>query len=188
MNPFERLGLPEKLSLSREDLEKTIQKESAESHPDAGGNAASFEEVRRAGEILQNPASRLRAAVELVDGELSPRGQVPGAVMDLFSPVAGLLERVSAFVKERRGARSGLGRAVLDSQVPGLKRELEEMTSRLAGLEDQLVSRFPEFDERGWSSCAAEMAEVSRGLVFLRKWQAEIREAQGKVFEALLGG
>ena len=32
------------------------------------------------------------------------------------------------------------------------------------------------------------MSEVARGLIFLTKWAAQLREANGKLFEALLGG
>ena len=108
--------------------------------------------------------------------------------MDQFSAVADVLERVTAFVDQRAKAQSGLGRAVLDAQLPALKRELEGRTEQLAELEARLVSRFPEFDERGWAACSGDMAELSRGLVFLRKWQEELRAAGGKLFEALLGG
>jgi curved DNA-binding protein CbpA len=188
MDPFECLGLPPRLSLDAAELEKRVQEESARSHPDAGGEPARFEEVRQAGEILKNPASRLRAAIARGEGEPPSRGAVPGSVMDYFSPVATLLENVSTLIKKRREARSGLGRAVLDARVPEVKRELEEMAGHLSTLEAELVGRFPEFDERGWERCSEEMAEVSRGLVFLRKWQAELREAHGKIFEALLGG
>ena len=116
------------------------------------------------------------------------RGGIPGEVRDFFAPVASILEEVAIFVTERAKALSGLGKAVLDVKVPGLKRGLEELTAKLTELEDRLISRFREFDERGWRECLDEMAETARGLVFLRKWLGQLREANGKIFEALLGG
>lgn len=188
MNPFERLGMPLKLAMDEGELKTRIEEASRQNHPDAGGDARQFEEIRQAGELLSNPSARIRAAVEVVEGAPPSRGSIPNAVMDFFSPVATSLEEVNGFVGERGRAQSGLGRAVLDSRVPALKEDVETLMGRLEELESNLVARFPDFDRRGWEASADEMAEVARGLTFLRKWQGELREANGKIFEALLGG
>lgn len=188
MDPFERLKIPRALDLDEGSLKTRIQEESRLSHPDGGGNEEDFREVRRAGEILEKPALRIKAVLGLVGEDEPGRGGIPERVMDFFTPVATILEKVSAFVNERGQARSGLGKAVLDVKVPGLKVELERVIADLTELENQLVGRFPGFDEQGWEDCLGEMAEVSRGLTFLGKWQAQLREASGKIFEALLGG
>jgi curved DNA-binding protein CbpA len=155
-----------------------------DAHPDRGGSAADFERLRAAYEVVKAPAKRIRSTV----GEGESRGAVPGEVMDLFGPVAEAMEGVEQFLKERAAARSGLGRAVLDSKIPILRKSLEDLTEKLGALESGLIGRFPSFDEKGWDVCEAEMGEVARALVFLEKWQALIREATGKLFEALLGG
>jgi len=187
MNPFERLGIPQKLAVDEGELRARIEEASQKNHPDAGGDAREFEEIRQAGEILSNPSTRIRAAVAVVEGAPPSRGSIPGAVMDFFSPVATCLEKVNGFIEERGRAKSGLGRAVLDARVPNLKEEMESLLARLGELQSNLVARFPDFDRRGWEASVDEMAEVARGLTFLRKWQGELREANGKIFEALLG-
>jgi hypothetical protein len=188
MNSFERLGLPATLVLDESELARQISEFSRRNHPDAGGQEAEFEAIRKAGAVLSVPALRIREALVMAGGADADRGAVPSAIMDLFSPVAGVLEDVSGFASERAKALSGLGRAVIDARLPALKTRLEETVARVSELEDELVSRFAMFDRQGWENCLEEMAEVARGLAFLRKWQAQLREASGTLFEALLGG
>lgn len=188
MNAFERLGLPLKLALDEALLSERVTSESRLHHPDAGGKESAFREIRKAGEVLSVPALRIREALVVAGGDPSERGEVPSDVMDLFTPVAGVLEEVSGFVSKRAKALSGLGRAVLDASLPVVKGRLEEVTGKVVGLEADLISRFARLDDSGWENCLAEMAEVSRGLAFLRKWQGQLREANGRLFEALLGG
>jgi curved DNA-binding protein CbpA len=184
MDPFLILGLPERLAVDTGQLEEHFRRLGKEAHPDRGGSAADFERLRFAYEVVKSPAKRIRAMV----GEAESRGSVPGEVMDLFGSVAEAMEAVEQFLKERAVARSGLGRAVLDAKIPALRKSLEDLIEKLGDLESGLIDWFPFFDEKGWDVCEAEMGEVARGLVFLEKWQAQIREATGKLFEALLGG
>ena len=62
------------------------------------------------------------------------------------------------------------------------------MISNLNDLKDVMISNFKIFDEKGWGECEAEMGQVARGLIFLTKWSGQLKEANGKIFEALLGG
>ncbi len=188
MNAFERLGLPLKLALDEVLLSERVTAESRLHHPDAGGDESVFREVRKAGEVLSVPALRIREALVLAGGDPSERGEVSPDVMDLFTPVAGVLGEVSEFVSKRTKALSGLGRAVLDAGLPVVKARLEEVTGKVVGREAELISRFARIDELGWENCLAEMGEVSRGLAFMRKWLGQLREAHGRLFEALLSG
>jgi len=188
MDAFSRLGLPRKLVIDSGMLDQVIRGISKVAHPDAGGEARDFEEVRKAGEVLKSPPGRLRLALELAGGDLDPRGSVDGQVMDFFAPVAGLLQKVDGFVSARWASRSALGKAVLDARVPSLKTEVECLIGGLGELEASLVERFGQFDESGWEACLSSMAETARALAFVMKWQAQLRAATGKLFEALLGG
>ncbi|MGB0145092.1 MAG: hypothetical protein ACPGAP_09995, partial [Akkermansiaceae bacterium] len=111
MNAFVRLGLPEKLVLDEAVLKQRVIEGSRRNHPDNGGSDEDFQAIRKAGEVLSSPALRIREALIAAGGELSERGEVPSAVMDVFSPVAGVLEEVSGFMIERAKALSCLGRA-----------------------------------------------------------------------------
>ena len=188
MDPFAILGLPRRLALPDEEVEQVVNGLLKTTHPDAGGDRARFEEVRLAAGILKSRSERMRAAMMLAGGDPSERGTVPSEVMDCFSPVAEALQETNDFVSERAKAVSGLGKAVLDVRVPGLKSKLEGLLADLQVLEGQAKGRFVEFDERGWEESLEEMGEVSRTLRFLEKWQGQLREATGKIFEALLGG
>ncbi len=188
MDPFSRIGLPLKLDLTPGVVEDEIRRLAKSVHPDVGGEAGEFAEISRAGDLLKVPVSRLKVALEISGADLAGRGSVPSEIMDLFSPVVSVLEEVGAFVSEREKARSVLGKAVLDAKVPSLKRSLEELTGAVGKLEDYQRERFPDFDQRGWENCLEEMEEAYRALLFLGKWSAQLREATGKIFEALLAG
>lgn len=183
-----RLGLPLQLDLDLEVIAGAARELAKAAHPDAGGDAQQFAEVRKAGDLLKAPVSRLKVALELAGGDAAERGSVPSELMDFFSPVAGVLEEVGAFVSERAQAMSGLGKAVLDAKVPVLKGKLELLIESLGGIETDQVGRFQGFDDRGWESCIDEMGEAFRALLFVGKWLAQLREATGKIFEALLAG
>ncbi len=188
MNPFEALGLPPRLDLDMGELERVMREASLSCHPDSGGDEVEFQKVRQAGALLKEPSARLKTALKIGGVSYGERGGVPGEVMDYFSPVAGILKKVDDFTNERRRALSGLGKAVLDIRIPGLKTELEGLIQKLGTLEATMIARFPEFDARGWEQSGEEMAEVFRGLIFVSKWLGQLREANGKIFEALLGG
>jgi len=188
MNPFLLLGLPEKLELDQDTLDERVRDLAKSAHPDLGGDGERFEEIRRAGELLKAPGSRLKVSIEISGGLSSERGVVPSALMDFFSPVAGVLEKVDAFVAERERALSSLGKAILDAKVPELKASLERMIEQLGEVEEAEVLKFAEFDRRGWAECFGEMEESYRALLFVGKWLAQLRVATGKIFEALLAG
>ena len=187
-DPFEELGLPKALAIAPEDIESAYRKASKRLHPDMGGDEKSYEAMRKAADLLRCPSQRLRWALGAVGGNWDERGSVPMSVMDLFSPIAEALQKVEGFIDQRNRAKSALGRAVLDAGVPTMKRELEATLAKLELEESYLVSRFDEFDQRGWRESAEEMAEAARGLAFVEKWQGQIRAATGKLFQALLGG
>ena len=187
-DPFEILGLSRGLAISAERIDKAYREASRRLHPDSGGEEEDFQEVAEAAELLKSPSRRLRWAIESTESAWDGRGSVPTSVMDLFSPVAEVIQKVDQFALERGNSKSALGRAVLDARVPELKRELEDVLQSVSDEEADLLRAFKEFDRRGWLELAEQMGEVARGLSFLEKWQGEIRAATGKLFQSLLGG
>jgi len=182
MSAFERLGFPKKLAFEEAQLDEKFRELSKDKHPDLGGDEKAFQEIRRAYEELKSPLSRLKSALAEVD----TRGAISNELMDLFGPVAELIQKVNDFSTERSKAKSDLGKAVLDAQIPLLKAGLEEKLSSLDEIEEDLESNFVHFDECGWEECQAEMAEVFRGLTFIVKWKGQLRASLGKLFETLL--
>jgi len=187
MDPFSTLGLRHQLKIAESDLEETVNALLKTAHPDAGGDEEEFARVREAGRLLKSPADRMKAAITLAGGDPSDRGSMSAEVMDFFSPVADVLAETAEFVRERRKAKSGLGKAVLDVRVPALKKRLESLTAALVDLENRQLAIFEEIDTRGWDKSLKKMGEIFRTLRFLEKWLGQLREATGKIFEALLG-
>ena len=187
-DPFEILGLSRGLAISSERIDEAYRVASRRLHPDSGGEEEDFQEMAKAAELLKSPSRRLRWAIESTESAWDGRGSVPMPVMDLFSPVAEVIQKVDQFELERGNSKSVLGRAVLDARVPELKRELEDVLQSVSDEEAGLLEVFEEFDRGGWLEFAEQMGEVARGLSFLEKWQREIRAATGKLFQALLGG
>lgn len=188
MDSFEKLGVASRLVVNEEELDRNLRELSRKAHPDSGGDQHDFELVRQAGRELKEPLLRLKLAIGLSGGDPKSRGAVDNEIMDFFSPVAGLMERVELFLGERGRAKSNLARALLDAQVPPLKKEIEAMIERLGELEQRLLSRFQQFDDVGWAESISAMEETSRALAFVLKWKGQLQGATGKLFEALLGG
>ena len=187
-DPFALIGVPRKLDLKDADIDRCLLVASQLHHPDLGGDQDLFLKIRLAGEILNSPAKRIRAAIECEGLAFDERGRIPAKVMEYFSLVASVLQDVDSFVSERLKALSSLGKAVLDIRVPGLKGDLELVSNKLNQLNSAMIASFKSFDEKGWAECEVEMSEVARGLIFLTKWSGQLREANGKLFESLLGG
>ena len=188
MDAFSRFNLPRALVIDPAQLDQVVRAASRDAHPDSGGDPATFEDIRKAGDTLKSPMLRLKLALELSGGDLDSRGGIAGEVMDFFAPIAGVLQEVDEFVLQRSRARSGLGKAMLDAKIPSLKGRVEDLVARLGELEEKLVGRFEEFDRAGWDGSLDAMSETARALAFVTKWQAQLRAATGKLFEALLGG
>ncbi|MGJ8696552.1 MAG: J domain-containing protein [Verrucomicrobiaceae bacterium] len=187
-DPFAVLGVERKLELDPEELSARYRELSKVHHPDLGGEASDFERVGKAYAELNSPARRVAAAVATISDCPEERGTIPAVVMDRFSQVAGLIEKVDSFVEERGRAKSALARALLDAKIPVLQGALQEELAGIGLLEDQMTGRFGDFDRNGWENRAAEMAEVARGLVFLEKWEGQLKAQSGKLFQSLLGG
>ena len=188
MNSFELLRLPLLLEVSNEELDRHFDEYGKASHPDAGGSDEAFSQFRKAYETLKSPSGRIREALNSLSEEIDSRGVIPTEVMNHFSEVASVLEAVDAALRVRSEARSDLTRALAEAKIPLLKSQLEEVLASVLVTESSLIGRFAAFDEAGWTESIDAMAEVSRGLTFLEKWKAELQQATGKLFEALLGG
>ena len=184
---FERLRLPRQLSIDEALLDDRVRLGSREAHPDFGGEQVAFEQVREDGEQLKSPLSRLRLAIELEGGQIDSRGRVEEEIMDLFSPVADLVQQVEEMMTLRSKAKSALGRATLEAKIPGLKKEAELLMEKVLGLEAGLAKRFERFDRHGWRDSLDEMELTCRGFAFLARWREQLQRATGRLLEALLG-
>ncbi len=168
---FRELGLEPRLSLDEEDLNAAYADAGKRAHPDAGGAREAFERVGKAREILASPVSRLRHWLALSQRPGDLRGPVSPGMMDVFSEMGGMMQRVDGLLRERDKAGSALARAMLEGRVQEAREQLESMQDRLEAMTAERVAAFPavESGERdGW--------ELARELGFLEKWRSEVRE------------
>lgn len=171
MDAFEELGLEPRLTLEEEVLEVAYAEAGKRAHPDAGGTREAFERVARAREILSSPVSRLRHWLECSERPGDLRGPVSPGMMDVFSELGGLLQRVDELLREREKAGSALAKAMLEGRAQEAREQVEAMQEKLEAMMDERVVDFPAIErgERdGW--------ELARELGFLEKWRREVRE------------
>ncbi len=171
MDAFAELGLERRLVLDEEALDEAFAAAGKRTHPDAGGTREAFERVAKAKETLARPVLRLRHWLEIegVPGDL--RGPVSAGMMDVFSELGGLLQRVDELLRERERASSALARAMLEGRTQAAREELEAMQDKLQAMAGEAVAAFPEV-ERG----ARDGWELAREMGFVEKWRSEVRE------------
>lgn len=147
-----------------------------EEHPDAGGESGGFARLREAYETLRSPGRRLRHWLELAGERWEAGGQVPPVMMDLFGLVGELIQRVDALAAKKDAATSVLGKSLLEREGIALVEEVEQMRARIGTLREEEVARFEEFEAVGAVACGVEALEVARTLLFLEKWDGQLRE------------
>ncbi len=174
---FAELGVERRLSLGAEELRARYDARCREAHPDAGGEADAFQRLRGAYALLSSPAQRLRHWLELGGKELEAGGGPGEGVTALFGELGPLLQRAREVARRHAGAKSALARSLAEREGMGALAELEGARERIRELMEGLTERFTRFDAEGVGSCAEEAAATARSLLFLERWEAELRVA-----------
>ncbi|HUF61356.1 MAG TPA: hypothetical protein VMN36_04725 [Verrucomicrobiales bacterium] len=177
-NAFRMLDLPESAALDEDLLRERFHQLSRSAHPDASGDAASFDRLSAAYQTLRSPATRLRHLLELRSASRPDlRGPVPQAWMDLFSLLSQTLRRSDQLVRQRESSASQLARALLEDQILTLQRELLELQTRLVQLQAQARSRLPGADAllaKDSTSIPDEVAQLCREFIYLERWTEQV--------------
>jgi molecular chaperone HscB len=131
---FAVLGLPRRLTVSRDDLERCYLEASRVVHPDRHQTAdartralslAASAAVNKAHRTLRDPLERGRYWLELHGEPLGrDNNQVPPALAELVFDTQETLEAFRAGAATREGVRTT--HAALDARVRGLVRDLED--------------------------------------------------------------
>jgi curved DNA-binding protein CbpA len=170
MNPFERLGLEKRLTLSEAELREAFRAAGKSGHPDAGGSGDEFALLQDAFARLSSPSRRLRCWLDAKGLSGEERGAISPALVDLFGVVGSALQQADAVTKRRDAALSALAKAMLEPAVQQAREALEAALDQVAAALQAEESRFPDMEAgRGdpWL--------VARDLAFLEKWQAELK-------------
>jgi hypothetical protein len=170
MDPFARLGLEQRLTLSEAELREAFRAAGKSGHPDAGGSGDEFALLQDAFARLSSPARRLRCWLEAKGLTGDERGAISPALLDLFGTVGSALQQADAVAKRREAALSALAKAMLEPAVQQAREALEAALASVTAAIRGEEARFPDLEAgRGDPWLAA------RDLAFLEKWQAELK-------------
>ncbi len=178
---FAELGLERRLAWTEEELRERYDARCREAHPDAGGDSEQFQRLRGAYAQLRSPGRRLRCWLELECGELAPGGEMEEALGGLFAELGPLFQRSEELARREAEARSLLMRSLVEREAMELMGGLEEAGKRIGDRIEELRERFAEFDRRGAGACREEAEATARSLLFLEKWEQQLRESWAKL-------
>ena len=170
MNPFERLGLEKRLTISEAELREAFRNAGKSGHPDAGGSGDEFSLLQEAFVRLSSPSRRLRCWLEAKGLTGEERGAISPALLDLFSIVGAALQQADAVTKRREAALSALAKAMLEPAVQQAREALEAALDQVSAALQPEEARFPDLE-----AGHGDPWLVARDLAFLEKWQAELK-------------
>ncbi len=171
---FSVLGIPRAPQVDAEVLKERFHRLGAAAHPDGGGADAAFATVNEAWQTLRTAAGCLRHFLELEHPDaLAITAQTPPELGDLFMEIAGLQHAVRQFSARRAQLASPIGRALIEPERLRLVENVRSLSFQVA--------------ERTGAACAgvraganepANLAHLLAHLVFLGKWEREVREME----------
>lgn len=175
MNAFEALGLPQRLTITPEELDNAWRAAGKDHHPDAGGDERKFTALREAKATLASPASRLAHWLDLHGQTPDPRGTIDAGIMDLFAPVGHVVQQADALARRRAAATTALGQAMLEGETLRMRDDVEAMVTRIDHAITTQCAPFPLW-ESGESAPDVQAAAL-RNLRFLEKWKRALMAA-----------
>lgn len=177
-DPFTELGLPARPALEESALRAAHFAASRDTHPDRGGAEGAFLAKQRAFEILRDPALRLEALADLVEGRAPPPKILPPA--ELFGNVAEAVEDARSACSEP-SASSPLASAVRLARLAAARQKLEAAAGAVEAEIASARAELARLDARWPAVPAAELRALAARWRFLRKWQREVEEWRLKV-------
>ena len=99
------------------------------------------------------------------------------SVVDRFGEVGSLLREAGELAKRHRSAQSALGRSVVEAEGIALQARLAEVRGGVGAAIEELVALFAGYDEAGPLAMGEEAVKTARALVFLEKWEGQLRAA-----------
>jgi len=175
MNAFEALGLPQRLTLTSEEIDVAFREAGKAHHPDAGGDEATFAQLRQARATLTSPASRLAHWLELHGEQSDPRGTIDPAIMDLFGAVGEAVQQADAIARRRSATTTALGMALLEGETLRARENIESMITKVDAAIAAQCASFTSWETRTPDS--GQSAATLRNLRFLEKWKNSLMAA-----------
>jgi curved DNA-binding protein CbpA len=174
MDAFEVLGIPRRLEASEEELRAAFREAGKRVHPDAGGNEAAFAQLQQAFTTILSPSKRLKHWLLLQGNSGDERGTISPEVMDLFTPIGGIVQQADSLIRKRSEARSALGLALLENETQACREAIESGINSLDTAIASQVAAFPDIESG--RTPPDQAAQLARNLAFLEKWRASLQE------------
>lgn len=177
---FSTLSLPRQPWLDSDTVREAFQRRSAVLHPDVpgSGDAAAFAELNAAYVTLRDPAPRLRHLLELLAPETLTTNPAPPAELgNLFMQIGSWQQRAANLLQRQASATAPLAKALLAGEKESLKREFEAIRTTLQIAWDKTEARIRGLVLVETNDEKDEAARLYHRLVYLGRWQEQIREA-----------
>ncbi len=175
---FALLNLPRRPWLDAGELRDEFHRQSAATHPDAGGDSDEFAQLNAAHQTLREPAARLRHLLELEAPRLLAQSQqIPPSLVERFMRVAAARQACAAFLAKHRAASSPLARALLATAHTAQTHTLDTALADLEAAQTDALAQLRALDA-AWQSHLPKLATLQAELSYLEKWTAQLRESQ----------
>lgn len=171
---FAILGFEPQPDTTEEELQEHYDERCRRFHPDAGGEAEKFQELREAYEHLLSPGRRTRHWLQLV-GWWEEGQDLEPTVTSLFETLGPLFQRGDELAKRAEGATTALVRSLVTREKLALVPEVESSRRTVEEEIANLVVRLPTLREKG-QEAAGEASRVARSLLFLERWLQQLRQ------------
>ncbi len=192
MNPFAVLELPERATLTTDEVKEQFVRLSAEHHPDHPGAAAGtrerFTQINQAYQLLLSPGARLKALLQQrFPDTFEIKGALPEGLLDLFSLIGPTLQEADAFLAKKSKATSALAEALLAPQLIETQEKLGQAANAVNQHLETATARLEEIDRLLDPAKANEGAlntasVLCREFLYLEKWQAQIQSRFHELF------
>jgi len=209
-NYFDTLNIPISLHLPDETIQEAYKVAAASAHPDSGGSENDFKVINTAKDTLIKASTRTRHFIELHGCTYHARGAVSDEVMELFMPIADVIQLSDTQQQKLDQASSPLTKAMLTQSTLEIQDQIESLIdlvhtcqqhifSQLHALNEKLSlpllsspsGQLPQPDQPAENSPStptlsepmiSSLSQTARDLAFTEKWITQLKEHFAKLF------
>jgi hypothetical protein len=162
--------------ISDEEIRDAFRVRAAVLHPDSGGDEQEFAKLQAAREVLSSPAKRLKEWMAVSGLEFDPRGQIEGALMDLFQKVSEVGAAAEHLIRENEGAKTALVKAMVEVKLIKQRELIQELLQSVVSELEKRAAKFQQVEES-----QIDPGIIMRDLIFLEKWRATLKGIYGRL-------
>lgn len=172
---FAEFGLPRQAWLDAEEIKTRHHALMSELHPDkASGDAKRSAILNDGRRVLENPASRLRHLIALINPAFQATNK-PAPDWDFFSRAGTTAHKSLETARKKAEATTPIAKAVLQRESSNQISELKSLEAEILERSQQLASRTKSSNESPFRP--EELWNLAEEWTFLQRCQATIDEA-----------